>query len=172
MSEVSSISPRDTCWSHVVHSSGSDSSDPSWVLGVSVIVVRGDCASHVESSWSGVVPRMKSSSISFDIWLEWLITSTVLIVSPVGVEVSKWSNGLVSSVNLSVLQLLHLMLSVWDINMSFPNWIINCRSCLWSWWSSHWIHYWGISCNMRSLASSNNSITQIIFQWNDLRWII
>jgi len=182
LNEMSSVSPGNTSWSNVGDSTSGSilwSSSVSWKdlasSGFDGVVIVGwhSINSVVNASWSLRVPRLaghwRGARNSGDSKLEWLFWCTSLFVFPPVREISHWSDGLISSVNVSVLELLNLMLMVWDVKVRLPNWIVDLGSFLWHIWSSDWWWVnWSHSRSMWALAGSNNSVTQISLKWDSL----
>ena len=84
-------------------------------------------------------------------------------------EVTLWSIGLLSHVNLSVLELLNLMLSIWDGGRCFPDWVEDSGSLNWGWVSGNWVWgwwKWGSPCGGSTLAGGDDGIAQIIIEGN------
>ena len=134
LNEMSIISPGDTGWgdmSDVTSGEWKWSSSVSWknlsegVLDRVVIVGWVSSIGVVNTTGSGMVPSVNlsdTSSVGKSI-LEWLVSSSILLIFPSTVEISLWSLSLLTDVNMTVLELLNLMLRVWDGGIGLPDWI-------------------------------------------------
>lgn len=168
------ITKVDSGWGNVIDST---SSLGNWISGIvlskRVVVVSWESFnSVVNTTWSIVGPRVHGailSSVGKGI-LEWLVSSTILLILPLHVEITSWTNSLLSHVDMVVLQLLNLMLSVWDDGVGLPDWVVDLGLLNWSWVSSKWVWNWnwGVLSDMWTLAGSDNSIAQVSLKWNDL----
>ena len=179
LNEMSIISPGDTGWgdmSDVTSGEWKWSSSVSWknlsegVLDRVVIVGWVSSIGVVNTTGSGMVPSVNlsdTSSVGKSI-LEWLVSSSILLIFPSTVEISLWSLSLLTDVNMTVLELLNLMLRVWDGGIGLPDWVEDLGSISNLVCSGNWNVDWRNSSGMGSLAGSNNSVTKVWQKWNIL----
>ena len=179
LNEMSVVSPGDTGWgdmSDVTSGEWKWSSSVSWknlsegVLDRVVIVGWVSSIGVVNTTGSGMVPSVNlsdTSSVGKSI-LEWLVSSSILLIFPSTVEISLWSLSLLTDVNMTVLELLNLMLRVWDGGIGLPDWVEDLGSISNLVCSGNWNVDWRNSSGMGSLAGSNNSITKVWQKWNIL----
>ena len=137
------ITEVDTSWGDVIDSS---SSLRNWVstanLSKRVVIVSWEgYNSVVNSSWSIMGPWVDSSGLTAvgEGILEWLKARVILLIFPLHVEITSWTNGLLRHINMAVLELLNLMLTIWDHGVGLPDWVVNLGFLNWSWDSSKWV---------------------------------